>query len=201
MQWSDALKLFVPLAGSFCSALLLIWARHRFTLSREFKNKSEYMWRTIKQNMGGYAAAFAALDEIQDNAKKGRFRVRVFYSPPADIDVAYRLAEIDSNYAYLYADFAAHAEMVRISFDIMTDLMQKLSVMPASQYPDQLDWLFQRHVTATKKNLIDCAHKSLDLMGRIQTQDSKNRDPHDVVKLRNATEDLQKSLNEVANDA
>lgn len=201
MQWIDALKLFFPLAGSFCSALILIWARHRFALSREFKNKSEYLWRTIKQNMGQYAVAFAALDEILDNVKKCRFRVRVFYIPQADIDIAHRLAEIDAKYAYLYADFAAHSEMIRMSFDIITDLMKKLSGMPASQHPDDLGWLFDRHVTATKKNLIDCAHKSFDLMERIQTQDSKNRDPHDLAKLRSAIGALQKSLNEVAVDA
>ena len=35
MDWGDALKLFVPLVGSFLLALLLFWAQRAWTLRRE----------------------------------------------------------------------------------------------------------------------------------------------------------------------
>jgi hypothetical protein len=190
------LTLFIPLAGSFLSALLLILAQYKYILRCEFKNKSEYMWRATKQSIGGYADTFVALDKIRDNAKKGRFRVRTFYCPPAEIDFAHRLAELDPSHAHLYTDFAAFQEIVRLSLEIITDLIQKLSVMPASEHPKELDWLIQQHVKAAKKNLVKSADKSLNLMERLQEKDSKKKDPQDIVELRKVIEDLEEPLNE-----
>jgi hypothetical protein len=147
INWNDVLKLSAP----FFTAILMVWIKGWIESRESRRNKQHALSRLLTEGLHESLETVQAFKRIAESAAKGKLRLVSLDVSSLVSKFSCDLADLDSKYAYCYADLASSLEIVNKGIARLSVLVLNRANASTKDISLQLDKAIigQSKITAT----------------------------------------------------